>query len=381
MADIRLVDFDPSENKKERKRFIELSWKIYKDDPAWVPPLQLTVIDAIDTKKNPFFKHAKLRLWNAYIGDEHVGRIAAVVDDRHIEFHGEKTGFWGFFESVKNREVAKKLFEAAEAWVKGHGMQTIRGPMNPSTNHECGLLVDGFETMPYVMMTHNPKYYIELVEERGYKKAKDLLAYEIPRPEELTGKIARVAESVLQRGGFSIRPINMKKFNEEVQLILDIYNSAWEKNWGFVPMDDAEFKHMAKSMKDIVWPELCLIAFHGDEPIGFSLGLPDLNQVLKDIPNGKLLPWGIFKLLRGINPKNRKIDRCRVITLGVKEKYRATGVGSVFYYETYRRSGALGIKAGEASWILEDNQQMISAIQAFNPVPPYKTYRIYDKSL
>jgi GNAT superfamily N-acetyltransferase len=380
MANIRLVDFDPSENKKERKRFIELQWKIYKDDPAWVPPLQLTVIDNIDTKKNPFFKHAEIRLWNAYIGEEHVGRIAAVVDQRHNEIHEEKIGFWGFFEAVNNSSVAQALFEAAESWVKQRGMKAIRGPMNPSTNHECGLLVDGFKTQPYVMMTHNPKYYQALVEERGYTKAKDLLAFEIPRPEELTGKIARVAEGVMKRGGFTIRPINMKNFQEDVQLILDIYNSAWEKNWGFVPMDEAEFRHMAKSMKDVLWPELCLIAFHGEEPIGFSLGLPDINQVLRDIPNGKLLPWGIFKLIRGLNPKNRKIDRCRVITLGVKEKYRATGVGSVFYYETYRRSGELGIKGGEASWILEDNKQMLSAIAAFSPAPPHKTYRIYDKS-
>lgn len=381
MAELRLVDFDPSENKKERKRFIELAWKINQNDPNWVAPLRLTVLDSIDTKKNPFFKHAKIRLWNAYRGEEHVGRIAAVVDERHNEIHEEKLGFWGFLECINDVSVSDALFAAAEAWVKKQGMSAIRGPMNPSTNHECGLLISGFDRPPYVMMTHNPSYYSGLVERRGYSKVKDLFAYEVERPEKFNDRVAGIAEMVKKRGGFTFRPINMKKFDEEIQLILDIYNNAWEKNWGFVPMDGDEFRHMAKSLKDVIWPEFCLIALRGEEAIGFSLGLPDINQVLKEIPSGKLLPFGILKLIRGLNPKNHKIDQLRMITLGVKKEYRATGIGSVFYYETYKRMEPFGFKRGECSWILEDNHQMISAVQMMKPEPPYKTYRLYDKTL
>ena len=378
---ISLVAFEPLENKSERKKFIHLPFEISAKEPGWVPPLKLTVEDALDTKKNPFYKHARIRLWNAYKDGKHVGRIAACVDDKHNEFHGEKTGFWGFLECTNDAEVSGKLIDAAEDWLKKQGMTLSRGPANPSFNHEVGMLLNNFERDPYIMMTHNPAYLPDLVEKKGYKKAKDLLAFEMEATKSFAERVERLAEKIKQRGKITFRPINMKNFAAEVQLIKDIYNDAWEKNWGFVPMDDAEFAHMAKSLKDVIWPEFCLIAFSGDEPIGFSLSLPDLNQLMKDIPNGKLLPYGIFKILFGVKPSAKKMNRVRVITLGVKKKWRTSGVASVFYLETYRIANKMGLWGGEASWILEDNREMLSAIEAFAGVSAYKTYRIYDKAL
>jgi len=381
LSGIQVVPFEPSQNRKERKRFVDLAWKVNAKDPVWVPPLRLTVEDALDTKKNPFYKHARIRCWNAYAGDEHIGRIAAIVDDRHNEFHSEQTGFWGFFECENDPEVASTLFRAAEEWLRSQGMKISRGPANPSLNHECGLVVNSFNRAPYVMMTHNPAYYVGLVEEQGYFKAKDLLAFDMT-PANFDPRVVKIAERVKKRGKVEIRPINMKRFHEEVQLIREIYNNAWEKNWGFVPMDDADFKHMAKSLKDVIWPEFCQLGFVNGKAVGFSLSLPDINQVLKTIPDGRLLPFGIFKLLSGLRPKAKKIDRVRVITLGVVPEWRASGLASVFYVEAYRQAEKLGLNGpSEMSWILEDNKEMISAIEAFAGRPAYKTFRIYDKNL
>lgn len=381
MSEIKLVEFAPLENKKELKRFVELAWDINKNDPAWVPPLRLQVLENLDTKKNPFYQHGKIRLWNAYRGERNVGRIAAIVNGLHNDFHKEQMGFWGFFECTNDQEVADKLFAVAEDWLRKQGMKASRGPMNPSTNHECGMLINSFDRDPYVMMTHNPSYYPALVEKGGYGKVKDLFAFEMPTPEKFDERVARIAEKVQKKGNIEIRPINMKRFHEEVKVIQDIYNSAWENNWGFVPMSKEEFDHMAKSMKDIIWPEFCLLAFVEGKPIGFSLSLPDVNQLFKRIPNGKLLPFGIFKLLTGLSHKAKKINRVRVITLGVRPEWRASGVASVFYYKTYKQSADWNLFGGELSWILEDNRDMLSAIQAFAKVPPYKTFRIYEKTL
>lgn len=380
MSKIELVPFTPAENKKERKKFIELAWRINKSDPAWVPPLRLTVEDALDTRKNPFYKHAAIQLWNAYRDGEHVGRIAAIVDDRHNEFHEEKTGFWGFFECVNDQSVANALFEAAAAWLKARGMKIARGPASPSLNHECGLVINAFERAPFVMMTHNPPYYVSLVEKAGYAKVKDLQAF-LMTPEDFEERVFRIADKVRARGKIEMRPINMKKFQEEVQLIRQIYNSAWEKNWGFVPMDDEEFKHMAKSMKDVLWPEFCQLGFVDGKVVGFALSLPDINQILKTIPSGRLLPFGIFKLLFGIKPSAKKIKAVRVITLGVIPEWRASGLASVFYAEAARQAKKLGLGECEMSWILEDNRDMIASIQAFAGKPAYKTFRLYDKNL
>lgn len=381
MSQLKLVDFVPHENKTELKRFIELAWTLNKDDPHWVAPLRVQVKDTLDTRKNPFYQHAEIRCWNAYRDGVHVGRIAAIVDKNHNDMHKDKLGFFGFFEAINDKEVAKELMSVAEAWVKARGMDSIRGPVNPSLNHEAGLLITGFDREPYVMMTHNPAYYQGLIEGLGYGKAKDLLAFEMPTSQPFPERISTMAQKVLDKAHIKFRPINMKNFKEDVKIIKEIYNDAWEHNWGFVPMNDAEFDHMAKSLKDAIWPDFCLIAESQGNPIGFSLALPDINQVLKSNPSGRLLPFGIFKLLVGLNPKKKRITQVRVITLGVKKAFRASGVASTFYLESYRRAKIQGLVRGEMSWILEDNEQMLSAINAFYGKPAYKTYRIYDKAL
>jgi GNAT superfamily N-acetyltransferase len=260
-------------------------------------------------------------------------------------------------------------------------MKLARGPANPSLNHECGLVINAFDRDPYIMMTHNPAYYVGLVEQNGYGKAKDLLAFDMT-PKDFDPRVKKIAERVKTRNRVEIRQINMKKFADEVQTIREIYNAAWEKNWGFVPMDEAEFKHMAKQLKDALWPEFCQLAFVDGKPIGFSLSLPDINQLQKEIPSGKLLPFGIFKLLTGLKPSAKKIRRVRVITLGVVPAYRATGVASVFYYEAFAAAEKLNLhEPSEMSWILEDNRDMIASIEAFSGRPAYKTFRLYDKTI
>jgi len=379
---LKLVAFEPSQNKAERKKFIEIQWSINKSDPHWIPPLRMTVEDNLDSAKNPFYQHAKIMCWNAYRdGGEHVGRISAIIDDRHNEFHKEETGFWGFFECVNDPAVAKALFDAAEAWLKERGMKIARGPMNPSMNHECGLVINAFERDPYIMMTHNPEFYVGLVEQNGYAKKKDLLAFDMT-PADFDPRVKRIAEKVKKRGNLEIRPLNMKTFKADVQLIREIYNAAWERNWGFTPMDEAEFDHLAKQLKDVLWPQFAQIGFVNGKPIGFALSLPDINQVLKNIPSGRLLPFGLFTLLNGLRPKAKKIRRVRVITLGVIPEFRSSGLASVFYYEAYKAAETMELnEPSEMSWILEDNKDMIASIEAFAGRPAYKTFRIYDKTI
>lgn len=377
---INLVSFHPADNRKELKRFIELPYQMHKADLNWVPPLRLQTLEDLDTKKNPFYRHADINLWNAYEDGRHVGRIAAIIDDRHNEVHKEKMGFFGFFECHNDQKIADSLFAAAGEWLKERGMQAVRGPVNPSMNHSCGLQVDAFDLRPFVMMTQNPPYYVDLVEKAGFTKAKDLYAYPLESKEGIPPRLERIAKLVQRRNKIKFRTLNMKKFNDEVAILKEIYNDAWEHNWGFVPWDDAEFDHMAKSLKDCVWPEYCLIGEAEDgEPIGFALGLPDINQIFQTIRSGRLLPAGIFKLLTGLRRKSGKINQARIVTLGVKKAYRNSGLASLVYLEMYSRAKELGFERGEAGWVLEDNQQMRSLQE--DVAAHYKTYRMYQKPI
>jgi len=371
------------ETKKEWSDFIELPWDIYAGDDNWVPPLKIAVKDLLDVRKNPFFKHATMYPIIAYRDGKRVGRIVAVVDDNHNKFHKEQTAFFGFFECINDQKVANALLDEVAKWAAARGMVTLRGPMNPSTNHECGLLVEGYDQPVGVMMTYNPPYYEKLVEAWGMTKAKDLYAYDIDgRKVKFSEKLMAQAERLKKRGYVTFRTINMKDFDGEVERILAIYNDAWEDNWGFVPMDDEEFRHMAKDMKAVLDPELLLIAEIKGEPVGFALTLPDVNQAIKKIKNGKLLPTGIFKLLWNTKGPGRKktINRCRILTLGIKKAYRNYSIGPLLYAEYYRRGPALGYPIGEASWILEDNKPMNKALEHMAGERT-KVYRIYDKTL
>jgi len=370
------------ESRSDWSQFIDLPWKIYRGDPHWVPPLKMAVQDLLNVKKNPFFKHAKMHPLLVYQGQECVGRAVGVIDENHNQFHEEKVVFFGFFEAIRSQEVAQILLDEVARWGRSQGMEIMRGPMNPSTNHECGLLVEGFDDSPYVMMTYNPPYYIELLEKCGMVKAKDLYSYEVSDGARFSKVILAQAERLKKRGAVSFRPVNLKIFDQEVEKLLEVYNDAWEKNWGFVPMSPEEFRHLAQDMKMVIDPNLCLIAEVKGEVAGFALALPDVNQAFKKVPQGTLLPFGLLKLLWHLKGPGRKktINRCRIITLGIKKAYRDYGIGPLLYTEYLKRGPESGYPTGEASWILEDNKPMNKALQHMCGEKT-KTYRIYDRSL
>jgi GNAT superfamily N-acetyltransferase len=322
--------------------------------------------------KNPFFQHAEARYFLARARGRVVGRIAAIKNDAHNREHGDRVGFWGFFESVDDQAVANALFDAAAAWVRDRGFDTLRGPMNPSVNDDCGLLVDGFDTPPALMMPHNPRYYVTLTEAAGFRKAMDLICYQ-SMGYDMPERLVRATRLVAERKGITMRSLDMKRFNEEVELVKRIYNAAWEKNWGFVPLTNAEIDHLAKQLKPVVVPELVCFAEKDGETIGFAIALPDLNVALKHNPSGRLFP-GILKVLWHA----RKISRVRIPLLGALKEYRNTGVDALMYAWIWEKGVARGYHWGEAGWILETNTAMTNGLLRMG-FRPYKTYRVYDR--
>ncbi|MCK4447089.1 MAG: hypothetical protein KAW56_08405 [Candidatus Marinimicrobia bacterium] len=362
------------EGKRDLNDFLRLPWKIYEDDPYWVPPLLKEMKFKLNRLKHPFFEHAGMELFLARRDSEPVGRIAAIIDFKHNEFNQENTGFFGLFECVRDYNVAESLLTAAKKWCRKNYMNLLRGPMNLSMNDECAFLLEGFDSSPVIMMTYNPKYYLEFVERYGFRKAKDL--YDFLKSEVgVSERITRLVERVKKKENVMVRHINMKKFEQEVALIKDIYNSSWEMNWGFVPMTDAEMDLMAKELKPIAEPELVLFAEVNGEPVGVSVTIPDFNQVLKRL-NGRLGPVGILKLLY----YRRKITGLRALIFGLKKEYRHTGINAVMYYETEKAGAKLGYRWCEMSWNLEDND-LINRFDEAVGGKLYKKYRIYEKEI
>ncbi len=324
--------------------------------------------------KNPFFEHAAVQCYVAHRDGRMVGRIAAIKNDAHNREHHDRVGFFGFFECVDDQTVANALFDRAGAWVREHGCDTLRGPMSPSVNDECGMLVDGFDTPPTLMMPHNPRYYPRLVNEAGFTKARDLICYQSTGT-EMPERLVRGARLVAERKGITLRHLDMKRFKDEVELVKQLYNAAWEKNWGFVPLTNAEIDHLAKQLKPVVVPEIVCFAEKDGRTIGFAVALPDLNVALKRNPSGRLFP-GILKVLWAA----RKISRVRILLLGAIPEFRGSGVDALMYAWIWEKGRAKGYDWGEAGWILEDNAAMTNAIQRIGFVP-YKTYRVYDRPL
>jgi GNAT superfamily N-acetyltransferase len=358
----------------DRRAFIELPFRLYRSDPLWIPPLRRDVADLL-SPSHPFHQHGQVELFLARdAGGRVVGRIAAVKNDAHLAQHHDGAGFFGFFETERDPAVAKALLDTAAAWLSSRGLSVMRGPASFSVNEECGLLVDGFDTSPALMMPHNPRWYADLLEGYGFRKAKDLLAYwheDAPVPD----RVARLSDALAARHQITIRSLDMKDFKAEVERIRKLYNEGWEANWGNVPMTDAEFSHMAKQFKPVAVPEMVLFAYVRGELAGFALALPDLNVALRHM-NGRLLPFGwAIGLWYG-----RKINRGRVLTLGVLPQYRRTGAADLLYLTLIKNARAKGIVSGEASWILEDNALMRTAIERVGG-KPYKTYRLYDKPI
>jgi hypothetical protein len=305
-----------------------------------------------------------------------VGRMAGIIDRSFIEFHREKTGFFGFFESVSDPKVARALFEKVGSWLKGKGIEKMIGPMNPNTNDECGLLVEGFDSSPCLMMPYNPPYYPSLLENAGLNKAMDLYAYLLEASSFLDDRLSRITERLAKKSPHLwVRPVNLRRFDNELKIVKEIINQAWSPNWGFVPRTEEEFEDIAKSLKPLVVPDLVLFVYLGEEPIGFSVTLPDYYQVLKHL-NGKLGPLGILKFLY----YSRKIKSVRVMLLGVKQAFQKKGAEGILYLETFRRAVKKGYLRAECSWVLETNPLIQHGIEAMGG-KRYKTYRIYEALL
>lgn len=328
--------------------------------------------ELLNTQKHPFYAHAEMQCFLARRDGQVCGRVAAIVDRNFNEFHQERAGFFGFFESADDVEVARAVMEAARAWLRERGAQVIRGPVNPSTNYECGLLVEGFDSGPNVMMPYNSPSYPRMLEAVGLRKTKDLLAYWSPTAAVDGAKAERVADRASDLQGVVIRPVRMKKFDEEVEMIWNLYNASWAHNWGFVPMTREEFWHEAAEMKQILKPELVLVGEVAGRAVGFALALPNINLALKHA-GGRLFPFGLFKILY----HQRLIRELRVVALGVVEQYRATGVAAGFYAALIRNARRLGFTSSEMSWILEDNVLMNRSLEAMG-AKKCKTYRIYE---
>jgi GNAT superfamily N-acetyltransferase len=365
----------PISSKQDLIAFIRFLWKIYRNDRAWVPPLMMDRKKLMDRKNNPFYKHADTEFFLAERDGEVVGRIGAIVNYNHNKEHNENIGFFGFFECINDQSVANALFDKAKEYLISHGVNAIRGPVSPSINDEVGLLVEGFDLSPAIMMTYNPPYYSELVEEYGFHKVKDLYAYDLSQNEIYSEKFNRAAELVKRRNSLTFRSLRMKEFNKEVERVKKVYNGAWVYNWSAVPMTSEEFDALAADLKPVVVPDLVIIAEKEGEPIGFALSLPDFNMALKYNKSGMLLT-GLYHMFT----KKKLIDRVRIIVLGVLPEYKKTGAASVLFYETAIRARNLGYQYGEASWVLEDNVMMNRAAETMNG-KIYKKYRLYELPL
>jgi GNAT superfamily N-acetyltransferase len=368
----------------EREAFITFAWKVYKDNPYWVPPLINERKDFLDPAHNAFFEHATAEYFMAFRGEEPVGTIAAFTNTAYNEFQDVNVGFFGFFEVLEDRKAAHALLRTAEEWVRKAGHDAIMGPAQFSTNDEAFLLIDGFDDPPRALMTYNPPYYQDFIETAGFPKAMDVWAYSIGVADfiqQMPEKLKRVVEKVKQKGRFDIRPVRMREFDQEVERVKRIYHGSWERNWGFVPFTDAEFDVFTTNLKSILDPDLALMVEVDGEAVGFSLTIPDLNQPLLRAYPRQGIPEAFTMLKLLWHWKVRKqVDWLRVVALGVLPEYRARGVDAMMYLETAKRAAPKGYKWAEMSWILENNMMMNRSIQMLGG-EVYKTYRMYEKKL
>lgn len=375
------VTVEPVTDRKALKDFVLFPFRLYRNDPHWVPPLISDRMKHFTPGENPFFKHAEVQLFRARRGGETVGTIAAIADETHVQVWGEPVGFFGEFEVIEDEAVAHALFDATAAWLHEHGREVMRGPMNMNINEEVGLLVDGEPGPPVLMMTYNPPYYRAFIEGYGFQKAKDLYAYKVdvagygPNCENLPEQVRRVARIARERYHVQMRHLDLSRIDEEVELIKPIYRKAWEKNWGAVPMTDEELSHLAHSLVQIADARLTYLATIDGEPVGCFIGAPDFCQVALHL-NGRLFPFGWAKYLW----YRRKINGMRVLIMGVLEEHRLKGIEALFYEEGCRRAQEMGMAWAEMSWILEDNYKVRRGIEMMG-AEIYRTYRIYDLPL
>lgn len=379
-ADTLKIEVSPLVGSRDRRDFVRLPWQIYQGDPHWVPPLERDVRRFIDPAHHPFLRHGTALPLLARRKGQPVGRLVVSDDPRFNAEHGTNQGGFGLFECVEDPAVAQALLVAAQDWLRKRGRQRIWGPVDYSTNYPCGLLIDGFDRPPRVMMNHNPRYYAPLLESCGLTKAKDLYAFWFEDPHQMLEKWKSRAERLAQRGGFRVRTIDPARFDQEIELCKKVYHQAWQCNWGFVRMTDDEFDFLARVLRRFAMPEMLMIAEAEGEPVGFSMTLPDFNEAIRPL-NGRLATWGIPWGLAKLWYHSRRIKTARMAILGVVEAYRRRGITEMMILKTldFGRNVAR-FTGAELSWTLEDNDLINRTIEAVGGVR-YKTYRLYEKAL
>lgn len=368
-------------DKKQLKRFITTQYSLYENDPAYIKPLMMERLDALSVDKNPYFEHAEACFFIAVEDGVDVGTISAQIDQLAQEKWGPNLGHFGLFEA-KSPTVASALFKAAEDWLRQKGMKRMQGPWNLSSNQQCGMLADGFDTPPVIMMPHGKPDYINWTEDNGFKIVKKLLALETDTRNPFDPKTERIAKMARTNKKTNIRQIDMKNFRAELDIILDIFNDAWSDNWGFVPMTESEIEHMAKELKPIINPNTSMIAEYDGKPVAFMIMIPDVNHHIRDL-DGKLFPFGVFKLLWRLLI-NKTQPRQRVPLMGLRKEMHGNRLTMAMMLEFFiviqKYINAHGCEFAEMGWILEENQSMISMIEAVNG-KVYKTYHIYEKDI
>ncbi|HET6528702.1 MAG TPA: GNAT family N-acetyltransferase [Balneolaceae bacterium] len=361
---------------QERKQFLEFPYKHYANDEHWIPPLKMEQKKLIDTKKNPFYENGEIALFLAEQDGEICGRIAAIEDRRYNEHHGTKTGFFGFFECINNKSAASLLLKVASDWLKERGLTKVLGPSNPSMMDEIGILVDGFEHDPSIMMPYHKPYYDELIKNAGFEKEMDLYAFRVTQGKVAFDRMYRAEEIVRRRlPRLKVREVNLKNIDQEIQIVRHIFNEAWSHNWGFIPMTKKELASLASDLKLILDPKVAHIVEVNNEPVAFSIALPDLNQVLKHM-DGTLFPTGIFKLLWN----KRKINQIRTALMGVLPEYQGKGIDALLHKEAIINGREVGYNSSELSWVLESNKGMIRVAEKLG-AHIEKVYRMYTKQL
>ncbi len=355
-------------------RFLDLQRDFYRDDPNYVPPITSAETWAIDRRKNPFFQHADVEFFAAFANDRCVGRISVCRDSLHDEFHGDRVGFFGHFEA-RDEQVAHLLLDHASQWCQKRGATALRGPVDLSTNYKCGLFIEGDAGPPVMMMPHNPPTYGPWIEHAGLGKAKDLVALHVTGDTIDLRRVDRIADHLRKKTNAVMRPLDLRRFDAECEILWDLYHRIWERNWGFVPMTRPEFTAQAKDLKKVAHPELMHIAEVAGAPVGFIVALPDVNVGARAC-NGRLLPFGWWKFLRAM----RTVRLIRVITLGVVPEWRRVGIEMLLMHQVIRRGLDVGFRACEASWILEDNRDMLGPLETIG-LRTWRRYRIYEKSL
>jgi GNAT superfamily N-acetyltransferase len=366
--------------RRERRRFIDLPFALYGRDPNWVAPLRSELRAKLDPVRGPFFSHGDAALFIAQRGESVVGRISAQVDHIYNEFHStetqrDRTGFWGFFECDDDPDTSEALFDAAEGWLAEQGCVQMVGPASFTLNDEAGLLVEGFDAPPMVLMSYNPPLYERLVEKAGFSKAQDLYAYRLDANAEPPPDV--VAFGAEAARDYTFRTLDRSRFADEMRRFLEVYNEAWERNWGFAPMTDQEIREHAKRLKPILDPRLVLVAERDGEPVAVGLTIPDVNEELIRA-RGRLGPVTAARLLR--RARRGTWNSCRVVALGVKRGHRTSGIGAHLYVATLEAARRAGYRWGEMSWILESNDAMNRAIIHMGG-ERYKTYRMYARQV